>query len=277
MQNLKDFHNDIPLGEILDKYPLRIQKGRRNDDLTRAKVATLKLAEGDVKAAVRTLCSEDVIAPSDSKTLEELRIRHPAPPKDVRQVDYLKRTDVEPLFISYEQVREAIRSFPASSSGGYDGLSPRHLRDCLAGDNSGELLQSLALFVEEIVNGRLPSFALKYFNGASLTAFQKKSGGLRPIACGLSIRRLAAKILIRTFKSSLVDALLPRQLGCGVPGGAEAAVHAVRAFLHHSSNDVKVILKLDYANAFDSVRRDWMLEQVAKYAPSLHRRLLFVW
>ena len=63
----------------------------------------------------------------------------------------------------------------------------------------------------------------------------------------------------------------PRQLGYGVSQGAEAAVHAARFYLRNiGSNKVHVLLKLDFTNAFNSIRRDKMLEAVQRLAPSIY-------
>ena len=62
--------------------------------------------------------------------------------------------------------------------------------------------------------------------------------------------------------------LAPRQLGYGVKNGAEAAVHAARLYFSNL-NPNTAILKLDFQNAFNSIRRDKMLEAVQKFAPDL--------
>ena len=58
--------------------------------------------------------------------------------------------------------------------------------------------------------------------------------------------------------------MAPRQLGYGVKGGAEAAVHAARLFLGEL-NPVKAVLKLDFSNAFNTIRRDKMLGAVSEH------------
>ena len=54
-------------------------------------------------------------------------------------------------------------------------------------------------------------------------------------------------------------------------GGAEAAVHAVRTFITNNidSNDHKVIVKLDMMNAFNSVRRDHVLQTCMDRTPEI--------
>ena len=60
--------------------------------------------------------------------------------------------------------------------------------------------------------------------------------------------------------------LSPRQLGYGVKKGAEATVHAAKLYLH-SLDPSNAILKLDFKNAFNSIRSDKMLEAVQRLAP----------
>ena len=84
------------------------------------------------------------------------------------------------------------------------------------------------------------------------------------------LRRLAAKAIGSQLKSRMGDLLMPRQLGYGTPRGCEAVVHAVRMYLHQLS-PANAILKLDFSNAFNSIRRDTMLKAVGDLAPELLR------
>ena len=62
--------------------------------------------------------------------------------------------------------------------------------------------------------------------------------------------------------------LAPHQLGCGVSRGMEAAVHAARIFLRDLQSN-QVMMKVDFRNAFNSVRRDKMLLAVEEFIPEL--------
>ena len=62
--------------------------------------------------------------------------------------------------------------------------------------------------------------------------------------------------------------LAPHQLGFGVPLGAEAAVHTGRVYLQDMP-DHHLLLKLDFRNAFNSLRRDKMLMAVRENALQL--------
>lgn len=66
--------------------------------------------------------------------------------------------------------------------------------------------------------------------------------------------------------------LFPEQVGVAVPGGAEAVVRTVRAWLaRHSGSAQKVLVKLDFENAFNTLSRQHVLDTVAHTFPELAR------
>ena len=69
---------------------------------------------------------------------------------------------------------------------------------------------------------------------------------------------LTAKCANTYAIAELANYFSPIQLGVGVPGGCESAVHATRRFAEHMPDD-QVIVKLDFTNAFNSLHRDAML------------------
>ena len=93
---------------------------------------------------------------------------------------------------------------------------------------------------------------------------------MRPIAVGCTLRRLVAKVACILVAADMANLLAPRQLGYGVRGGSEAAVHAARCFLNVSTD--QAMLKLDFANAhaFNSLRRDLMLEAAQFLCPAIY-------
>ena len=105
--------------------------------------------------------------------------------------------------------------------------------------------------------------------GANLLALQKKSGGIRPIAVGYTWRRIAAKCANSFALGRVADYLQPLQVGVGVKGGCEAAVHATRRFIESMPDD-HVVAKLDFSNAFNSLHRGPMLEAVNSVLPELN-------
>ena len=83
-----------------------------------------------------------------------------------------------------------------------------------------------------------------------------------PIAVSYTLRRLAAKCANSYVIKRRSEELLPVQVGAGVSGGAEAAVHAVRRLVNHMPDD-HVFVKLDFTNAFNTVRRHLILASTA--------------
>ena len=130
------------------------------------------------------------------------------------------------------------------------------------------LLSALASFLSLVLSGRTPLSIRPYFFGANLCALEKKDGGVRPIVVGCTLRRLAAKVASGKVLEDMGALLTPRQLGFGVKGGVEAAVHSARLYLCNLKPE-QVLLKLDFRNAFNSLRRDKMLSAVQVLAPTI--------
>ena len=119
-----------------------------------------------------------------------------------------------------------------------------------------------------VLEGRAMPIARPFFFRASLIALTKKGGGVRPITVGCTLHRLSAKCAGNSVKQAMASLLAPQQLGFGVPQGAEAAVHASRLYLQDMQED-HLMLKVDFRNAFNSLRRDKMLAAGGEMAPEL--------
>ena len=69
-----------------------------------------------------------------------------------------------------------------------------------------------------------------WLSGAPLTASNKKSGGIRPTAVEEMIRCLVSQICSTAVKPRLQEVfLLYGQVGVGVLGGLEAAIHILKS------------------------------------------------
>lgn len=231
-----------------------------------AAMAASRLEDGDVKGAVRLLCSDDKLAVVDATTLDELSHLHPSAPADRRPAPTCSSP---PLQVCPLATKSAIQSFPNGSAGGPDGLRPQHLKDLLLGaPDDHPLLISITELVNLQLRGETPSSVRNSLFGAKLLGVWKKTGGLRPIAVGYVWRRLTAKVACSHVKERSSTLLAPRQLGFGIAGGAEAAVRAARRYVD-SMEPGQVFIKIDFKNAFNTLRRDTILEAVAKHFPEL--------
>ena len=81
-----------------------------------------------------------------------------------------------------------------------------------------------------MLDGKFDTEINSIIYGGRLIALSKKGGGMRPIAVDYTIRRLAAKCANMHVLKERSKLLQPRQVGVGVTGGAEAAIHTTRRF-----------------------------------------------
>ena len=258
-----------------------LKKSKRTKDPKQElkKLVSSKLGAGDIKGAVRILSSSDKVIPFSKTTLSELQTKHPAPNPNSSLPNPPDNSEISDyLHITAQEVKKAIKSFKLGSSGGPDGLQPQHLKD-LTSENLGEIgkqvSESIAQFANQVVYpGNVPEIVRSSFYGANLLALSKKDGGIRPIAVGNCLRRLVAKTAMARLSNDAAKMFRPHQLGVGIPTGAEAAAHATRRYINASHQANKVLLKIDFENAFNSIRRDIMLKKVKQHAPSIY---CFIW
>ena len=82
-----------------------------------------------------------------------------------------------------------------------------------------------------------------------------------------------AKVALTKFAGEFRAMFLPQQVGCSISGGAEAVVHSARAQINSISDGTRVLLKLDFENAFNSLLRGYLLRQVRDKIPTAFRFL----
>lgn len=229
-----------------------------------------KLEEGNIRAATRILCSQDCPVIATQESLAAMQERHPKDNWAANLADLPVAAQTAPFQVTEREVLDAMRSFPAGSSGGPDGMRPQLLLDLLNNRESSEtLLQALTGFINVLLRGECPPEIREIMFGGTLIALSKKSGGLRPIAIGYIWRRLAAKCANKFAVTKLESFFAPLQMGIATAGGCEAAVHAARSFITGMPRD-QVFVKLDFANAFNTLRRDVMLQAVYNTIPELY-------
>ena len=253
------------LTHVIDK----IRSSNRSDSAFLSAAVTAKVEDGNIKAAIRLLCSEDKPAPDTTDTLAKLAEKHPQSSTDINLLPDPKSTSS--IQVTEENVLKAMKSFPAGSAGGPDGIRPQHLLDLVCCKESGPaLLKSLTDFTNSLLDGNCHADVVPILFGGNLIALEKKTGGIRPIAIGYTWRRIASKCANTYACAQVKEFLAPLQLGVAVSGGCEAAVHATRRYVESMPPD-HAIVKLDFSNAFNSVHRSAMLQSVATAVPDIYK------
>jgi len=251
------------------REPALHQKRSAGPERALARAVRSRIDVGDVRGASRVVANDGKFVDPDQDAFDVLKAKHPVgedPPPPEGALP-------PPLALTLEQLLDAVSRTPAGGAPGPEGLRPVHLKQ-LVGPRAGaarEALQSALLdFCNICLAGAVPQPIRPLLFGAGLIALRKKDGGLRPIAIGLALRRLVARAACAAVRERAAALLTPTQVGFGVRGGAEAAVHGVRRFLDNATG-ASGLVKLDFANAFNAVSRTAVVAAVASHLPELER------
>ena len=138
------------------------------------------------------------------------------------------------------------------------------------GQPAEALLNVLVNFYNSIVYpGEISTQILPTFYGANLLALDKPGGGIRPIAVGLTLRRLSGKANMPKMYDLCEKDFRPFQVGVGYPKDAEPVVHSIRSYLENENTKDKSLLKIDFKNAFNCVRPDVILGLIKEKVPKI--------
>lgn len=226
--------------------------------------------EGEYARACQALLAEPP-AERNPETEAALQAKHPSARRPDLPADSEQPEAAVPG-LSQEAVRDAIRSFRRGTAPGPSGLRADHLREALLSAHSDQVLVQLTDLANHLAAGRAPRAIAPFLAGATLHALPKPDGGVRPIAVGEVLRRLVGKCLSTAVRDTVRDVLLPLQVGVGERLGTEVGVHAIRQWCERSASDsAAVLVKLDFANAFNEVSRTAVLRETRRCVPGLAR------
>ena len=116
----------LPEGDDPGIESVRRKSKAFDPDASLAAAVTSKMEEGNMRAAVRLLCSDERPAEFSDASLRALQAKHPLQATDRREFPPLESHS---LSVDKSNVIEAIRSFPNGSGGGPDGFKPGVLKD----------------------------------------------------------------------------------------------------------------------------------------------------
>jgi len=194
--------------------------------------------------------SDDTPAAPWAESFEILKQKNPQ--ASLRAADLPCPSQNHCLSVDESKVRRAVLLFPAGSARGPDGLRLQHIRDMLlCREGRSEFLTDLTAFVNMTLSGHCPSDVAPVFLAVAVWRHSSDSDRLYSAATVSKCTNTHGVNHLKSF-------LKPRQLGVGTPGGCEAAIYAARRYLESLLSN-HVMVKLDFANAFNSLHRHDML------------------
>jgi hypothetical protein len=257
---LRAFPGVIPPIEDLEdpKSP-----SQSTNEQTPAQRAIKLLEKGYLGRASKALIDPTPLAPDTPETLKTLYSKHPIGPQD----PFSKTSPSPGPLIKEEAIRAAITSINKEKAPGLSGWT-RPLIDIATSGPKSPVIAAIRLLADMIRQGTAPGAEL--LCASRLIALEKPNGGIRPIAIGDLIYRIALKaILTTTFRHPM---LLPCQLGVNSIGGVEPAIFLLEeAITGPNKEGIKSIASLDLLNAFNAIGRTTIATAVSKYAPTFYR------
>ena len=158
----------------------------------------------------------------------------------------------------------SIRRFPRRSSPGPNGSRFEHW-GCLTHDALA--LQRVAEVLVCFLLGEFPEDALRANLAGRLVALRKPNGGVRPLAMGSVMRRLAARAACAVVKERVGEAVGRFQYGVGRQAGCELMHKCVTALTDEDPS--RVVIAFDASNAFGSMPRLKVLDGARARLPEL--------
>ena len=126
----------------------------------------------------------------------------------------------------------------------------------------------LAQMITDLGNAWVPESVQRRIVAGDLVGIPKPDGGTRPIAMSECFLKLATRMALAHDAKAVKAVFGNIQLGVNVPNGAETIVHATRAFIRGDDGaaadlvDKRVVMALDFSNAFNCPDRQLMWERV---------------
>ena len=186
-----------------------------------------------------------------------------------------------PLQITASDVAAAIAKLSIDRASGSSGWSNRLLKHLYVGSEPNDqqlIADAFASFFNKLLKGRVSDHIRSYLTDVRLCLIPKSDNPLlptyRPIGVGETIFRLLGRTILAKIGKDIGKKIAPHQLAVGIPGGVEIA--ASIAGMLEAINDSQTaedtpfaMMSIDIKNAFNSIRRSYVLQGLRNYCPSL--------
>ena len=242
---------------VIGKKPKRDRKQQQKSKLDRRlRSICTKLDESIVNARIRMAEGDDKIADFtvDNWPTSDVALKVKHPQRDACSVP--DPTDIDCFSTSGCFVHKALMSFPNGSSAGLDGISPQLLKKLTAKLNGQtDFSQSLNKSCECDSRWKSNFGTSAVLIWCEINCAKKPDGGLLSIVVGNTFRQLSAKWARYHDFESRQARYGNRQVGVGTKRGAELASQVFRCLIESPQPNEKVILNIDFGNAFNKKLR----------------------
>ena len=269
--------DDFSVGRWADLISAATQQGgmrgfpeKVGDEKRRRGMAAQRRVERGQVSRARHELTGAALAPRTNETLGELRGRRPQERESPIPEGVQDFFPEHHLILDASRFAKCLQTAPSGSSPGPGGCTNEILKVCLEDSETLALLTSAA---EDFARATVPREVSECFMLATMTALQKKDGGVRGIATGTSFRRLVAKTLARQFAQEVEAACAPFQFALSTRAGTDCVGHAVRAATE--ANPQATVLSIDGVGAYDHVHRSAMMAKLLEI-PALRGLIPFV-
>ena len=230
---------------------------------------------GHRSKAAKILRSDDAILPQNLETFERFRSKFPKQTREGENITEI--TEQTPFVVLDPEEFEKCKSINGSS-GGVSGLTADQMQPIL---QSGKALHALSRVVTLIANGQLPPWMHPYLAGFRGLALGEKA---RPFCVGEWLLRLTSICVLSRLDTDDVEALFLGsgsrrnvfQFGTAIKNGQDSLVHTIDTLMHHSDKP-RICLKIDFKNAFNSIKRAKAVNRTVKAFPVTHRFLAWLY
>jgi hypothetical protein len=196
----------------------------------------------------------------DAEALKKLRALHPQSPLP----QPLPTPPTTVLAITEDEVLDTLRRSRRGKAPGPSGWTEELL---LIACDSPVARRNLVALVADIANGNISRDAAAALRRCRLVGIPKKDGGIRPIAVGEVLVRIAGSIALSRALASLLQKFGDHQRGMR-PGGAESIAHDMRLLL--GDEEGLAVATIDCRNAFNTVSREAVRQAILEGGDELN-------
>ncbi|MBA2721612.1 MAG: hypothetical protein H0U56_01695 [Methylibium sp.] len=242
-------HRDAPVAPTAELAMLDVDAALALQRKVRHAVGLAR--RGHMRLAARVL-ERTPLPPLTPQRLAHLEKLHPPRPAPSALELPPRLAQLPTLVVEPDMVRRLVHDCNDGKAPGPSNLTFDHLQTII---KDPDCMRGVCAIVQDIINGDIEPAAAACLTACTSVAIGKPhSDGVRPLAIPETLYKLAGLHALESIKHLMPELFPSIQLGCGVKGGPEIAVHRTQLALERGGPDT-VVLRTDFKNAFNERSR----------------------